>query len=442
MSLGTVLQTIVGTIFIYLILALLVSEIQEQFAALMQFRARNLKKSIQILLKNEKSLTESLYKHSKIASLSQYTNQLLTRRSAGASYIPKEVFAQALLDVLLTRKLKPAFTEFDILDLELFSEKINNFDIDEATKQLLKELIRLTTIKNPKATFEDFKKELENLFDQAQERTSGVYKRNAKGVSLMIGLIIAVISNADTFNIVSKLSKNTNNISSTIASRLTEKQQELQCSSDLNEQEYEKCVKDLAPQLKGFFDNINAEVFFPLGWDFAKRLSQEELDKKIKNKDLLMSKLEGTIQCFKNTQQDEDKEDCFEQFLVNLEDEQLDLDNDDIQGLELQKFNSYDVDWNNYQNNLKNYNTSLKANTLLLKRDKIVKVNNQDYYKSIMDIIDEQGGFGKVGLGWWISAIAISMGAPFWFDLLGKVINVRNTGRPSSPPNNPNSGTP
>jgi hypothetical protein len=156
----------------------------------------------------------------------------------------------------------------------------------------------------------------------------------------------------------------------------------------------------------------------------------------------VLQTIEGTIQCFKNTQQDEDKEDCFEQFLVNLEDEQLELDNDDIQGLELQKFNSYDVDWNNYQNNLKNYNTSLKTNTLLLKRDKIVKVNNQDYYKSIMDIIDEQGGFGKVGLGWWISAIAISMGAPFWFDLLGKVINVRNTGRPSSPPNNPNSGTP
>jgi hypothetical protein len=36
-------------------------------------------------------------------------------------------------------------------------------------------------------------------------------------------------------------------------------------------------------------------------------------------------------------------------------------------------------------------------------------------------------------LGWCISAISISMGAPFWFDLLGKVMNVRNTGRTSSP---------
>ena len=33
-------------------------------------------------------------------------------------------------------------------------------------------------------------------------------------------------------------------------------------------------------------------------------------------------------------------------------------------------------------------------------------------------------------IGWLISGIAIAMGAPFWFDLLGKVMNVRNTGKP------------
>jgi hypothetical protein len=31
--------------------------------------------------------------------------------------------------------------------------------------------------------------------------------------------------------------------------------------------------------------------------------------------------------------------------------------------------------------------------------------------------------------GWFISGIAIAMGAPFWFDLLSKVMNVRNTGK-------------
>ncbi|NES85954.1 MAG: hypothetical protein F6K10_33775 [Moorea sp. SIO2B7] len=35
----------------------------------------------------------------------------------------------------------------------------------------------------------------------------------------------------------------------------------------------------------------------------------------------------------------------------------------------------------------------------------------------------------KIFLGWFLSAIAISMGAPFWFDLLDIIINVRNTGK-------------
>ncbi len=35
--------------------------------------------------------------------------------------------------------------------------------------------------------------------------------------------------------------------------------------------------------------------------------------------------------------------------------------------------------------------------------------------------------------GWFITALAMSLGAPFWFDLLQKVINIRNAGvRPPS----------
>ncbi|MHB8575228.1 MAG: hypothetical protein ACYDCQ_07830 [Dehalococcoidia bacterium] len=36
-------------------------------------------------------------------------------------------------------------------------------------------------------------------------------------------------------------------------------------------------------------------------------------------------------------------------------------------------------------------------------------------------------------LGWVATAIAISLGAPFWFDLLTKLVNLRNTGEPPAP---------
>jgi len=51
------------------------------------------------------------------------------------------------------------------------------------------------------------RQEIEVGFDRSMDRASGVYKRNAKGVAILIGFVIAVIANADTFHIISRLSK-------------------------------------------------------------------------------------------------------------------------------------------------------------------------------------------------------------------------------------------
>ncbi|MEO0758911.1 MAG: hypothetical protein AAFY78_18800 [Cyanobacteria bacterium J06648_16] len=47
--------------------------------------------------------------------------------------------------------------------------------------------------------------EIESWFDRAMERASGVYKRNAKAVGLLMGFAIATLVNADTFYMISRL---------------------------------------------------------------------------------------------------------------------------------------------------------------------------------------------------------------------------------------------
>ncbi len=54
---------------------------------------------------------------------------------------------------------------------------------------------------------QEFEKEVATWFDRSMERARGVYTRNAKGVALIIGIAIAVAVNADTFHIVSRLSR-------------------------------------------------------------------------------------------------------------------------------------------------------------------------------------------------------------------------------------------
>jgi hypothetical protein len=41
-----------------------------------------------------------------------------------------------------------------------------------------------------------------------------------------------------------------------------------------------------------------------------------------------------------------------------------------------------------------------------------------------------RGGWGQRVLGWLMTAFAVSLGAPFWFDLLGRFMSVRSTQRP------------
>jgi len=40
------------------------------------------------------------------------------------------------------------------------------------------------------------------------------------------------------------------------------------------------------------------------------------------------------------------------------------------------------------------------------------------------------GGFGFAAIGWFLTAIAMTLGAPFWFDTLNKFMVVRATVKP------------
>ncbi|MCJ8283169.1 MAG: hypothetical protein MJK14_26045 [Rivularia sp. ALOHA_DT_140] len=63
-----------------------------------------------------------------------------------------------------------------------------------------------TRINKTESGVHELKLEMENSFNSSMERASGVYKRNSKGVALLIGFAIAVIANADAFHMISRLS--------------------------------------------------------------------------------------------------------------------------------------------------------------------------------------------------------------------------------------------
>lgn len=157
-----------------------------------------------------------------------------------------------------------------------------------------------------------FKLEIEVWFDRSMERASGVYKRNAKGVAFLIGFLLALAANADTFHIVSRLATD-----STLRNALAENAELVTTNCPSSE-----ASGETDSRLECMRRQIDQSIPLPLGWD-----------------------------------------------AVNLKQQQ---------------------------------NESLNWLYPPLRRF----------------------------LGWLVSGFAISMGASFWFDLLGKLINVRNAGRP------------
>jgi hypothetical protein len=153
-------------------------------------------------------------------------------------------------------------------------------------------------------------------FDNSMERASGVYKRNAKGIALLLGFAIAAASNADAFHMISRLSKDS-------ALRETIVQNAGQIVSQNRNQLNYVDINTLRSQT----DEALNEVALPIGW------TDSNLEKQIS--------------------------------------------------------------WSQKQQ------------------------KNFPIWR-IITLIP----------GWILSGIAISMGAPFWFDLLGKVVNVRNSGKP------------
>lgn len=339
MSLATLLQIIISLIFIYLILSLVVSELQEQLTALLEFRAKNLKKAIEIFLGEQ--VAGELYspnKNSLFSAYNQYTNQWTDKsllgislfgKSLGPSYIDPKVFAESLV-ILVNEKLVGE-NKFQFNDLEVIIKlkTIENKVGYEEVIQKLIEIANITKLKHDAPNLTHFIDEIATTFSQIMERTSGVYKRNAKGISLLFGLFAASLFNIDTLYIVDQLYKN--------------------------------------PVLRDSLDAAATKVVEQNQpcFDAARKLTKPEEITDAEQK-------------------------CEEELKSNIDTLKASAD-----------FPPLPVGWKD--GNIGNFDLPSQSPPTAF-------------------------------LGWLISAIAISMGAPFWFDLLSKVMNVRNTVKAVIPP--------
>jgi len=201
---NAVLDVVIGLVFIYCIYSLFATIINEFIASLFNMRARTLKRAIKRMLtdneKNnlDKKLFDAFFEH----PLIKYMSSGFLNRTP--SYLSQENFSKTLLDILKKYDSPETVNELQKINnkLEELGKKKDLPDWDSDTIKLISSF--LTDSKND---LDKFKEKLEKWFNDTMDRASGWYKRQTQLIILFSALVIAIAFNVNTFEIISRLSK-------------------------------------------------------------------------------------------------------------------------------------------------------------------------------------------------------------------------------------------
>jgi hypothetical protein len=209
------LDVAIGVVFLYLLLSLIVTTVQELIASLFRLRAKHLLDAVAGMLGDSKSgdgkpLVEAIYTHPLIRNLTPEAPALADGKPSLLgknlpSYIPSRAFAIALIDVLRQEK-----TATDALGATRILAQASE-TIAKLPKGNLKKALELLVgdARSLGANLDDRAKlvsqNIEGWFNDRMARASGWYKRKAQVLSLVIAALVTLAANADSIHVVNRL---------------------------------------------------------------------------------------------------------------------------------------------------------------------------------------------------------------------------------------------
>lgn len=223
------LEVAIGMAFLFLLMSLICTGIQEWLEGIFKWRAMDLERGVRTLLNDpDGTLTSLVYKHPLVFSLFQgdYEKSHLTSSptTPGAnakhmrlrarrhlpSYIPAVSFATALIDLVARGKVEKTSdggaqgqTQRDApppLTLALLRERAASEHMPEHLRQVV-----LSALDHCGGDLERFRLSIQNWFDSSMERASGWYKRRTQAVLFTLGIAMACTLNIDALHVMQRL---------------------------------------------------------------------------------------------------------------------------------------------------------------------------------------------------------------------------------------------
>ena len=203
MDLTVIIQVAIGIIFVWVILAVITSQVQEWIASSLAWRAKMLEDAIEQMLGNPE-VKNKLYKHPLIQGL--YSSN--GKRKPGG--IPQDKFALVLFEEVINSGITVADAKNTFDNLKKSVAALKSKSEGSALTNFANSLDTLLIGIEEKAddathSITEARVRVESWFNNSMERLGGAYRRRMQIVGIIVGIAVAATLNIDTGAIMNTL---------------------------------------------------------------------------------------------------------------------------------------------------------------------------------------------------------------------------------------------
>ncbi len=447
-----ILDVAIGLVFIFLLYSLLATSIKEAIATLLGLRASMLKKGIVdgmlsdtpaqfkligilqyfwklvVTFFSRLGLVPAKPEAQKLIGDKFYDHPIIKNYGSSRifplpSYIPSSNFSLVLIEVLkndFANKIEAIAANKKLVssvltDIETLKKELLLANDATSIKELLdyysslyqqgsqipqgiinKETCQILVMHLQKSMYDmnAFAKRLENWFDDSMDRVSGWYKRQVQVILFMLGIAMAIIFNVDTLQIAGKLTNDKD-----------ARDKMVQLAIKTSEQYKED------PRVKPITDKDNRKE------DSVKRANNINVFEQYQSKMSEAKKVLDTNISNANS-------------LLALGWGDFGLKRDSAFVLSEKYKTEADTLINHFLKDIKFKKSLQKNDTLDARKFALTTLYSKDHWINLkVGYVFSEAFKGRKMLGFLILAFAVCLGAPFWFDLLNKLVKLRGSGK-------------
>ncbi|PXY43044.1 hypothetical protein DMB68_21845 [Flavobacterium hydrophilum] len=408
--------------------------------------------------KKKNKLGEKFYDHPIIKNYGS------SDRFSIPSYIPKENFSTILIEVLdeywnihkddiviylkeigITNTINlenlPRITKINYLVKYLENNKPANSKENCDDEYIDQEILKILALYLNKSyqNIETFTAQLETWYDDSMNRVSGWYKRQTQFILFFLGLAIAITFNVDIIDIAGKLSTDKDARDKLVemaikeADQLKNDSRVKELNTNVRNHEREKAKKSLTPkQDSTYIDEKNERDTLLANYNKHIDKIRADLDGNIKDANNLLAVgwddygfkkdsstyIKKYSKCFIRFKDTIRKTDSLKYFKTKALLNQFQNDTSIIGKKKLEELKK-----------ISKQDSIFYKDTIKLNQRAFIGLYKSKQYRIKASYVLSNFYKGRRPLGYLLLAFGICLGAPFWFDLLQKLIKIRASGK-------------